>query len=263
MLSYQHAYHAGNFADVVKHITLSLICDYVIKKDKPLFYLETHAGRGKYDLRLPIANKTAEFESGVLPLWQSRNKLPDVFQPWLNVLEKYNDETLKIYPGSPLFALNGLREEDRFHFCELHPKEFEHLRQIAQAHRKLRYFFEDGIAHMNATVPPPEKRGIIFIDPSFELKEEYQTIPQQIQTAYKKFSTGIYCLWYPILKNKAHTAMLDKLNPKFYPEQLNVEFMLSDQSKGGMIGCGMLILNPPYVLEKQMAAICHHLKSYF
>lgn len=263
MLSYQHAYHAGNFADVVKHITLSLICDYVTQKDKPLFYLETHSGRGKYDLSLPMANKTAEFKNGVLPLWNNRDTLPEPFQPWLKVIKQYNDKSLKIYPGSPLFALSSLREKDRIHFCELHPKEFEHLRALGRNYKKTRYFLEDGIRHMNASTPPLEKRGIIFIDPSFELKKEYQSIPDAIEQSYKKFSNGIYCLWYPILKNRAHTALLNKLSPTAYADQLKVEFMLSDQSNGGMIGCGMLILNPPYILKAQMEKVCQVLKRYF
>ncbi len=260
MLSYQHAYHAGNFADVVKHITLCLICDYMKQKDKPLFYLETHSGRGKYDLSLAIAHKTAEFKTGVSPLWQNKLALPPVFDSWMSVIEKYNSDALNTYPGSPLFALSRLRQQDRFTFCELHPLEFKFLKQLDKNNKSIQFLFDDGVAQMNAVLPPKEKRGIIFIDPSYEIKEEYQTIPEMIKRCYKKFPTGVYCLWYPILNNQAHASLLKHINAKDFPDQLNIEFLLDPTPKSGMKGCGMLILNPPYVLKGQMDEVSNFLQ---
>ena len=263
MLSYQHAYHAGNFADVVKHITLCLICDYLTKKDKPLFYIETHSGRGKYDLRLPISQKTAEFKDGVGLIWQNKSKIPEVFSPWLRVIEKYNHHELTYYPGSPLFALECLRQQDRFQFCELHPGEFEILKQLNKQQRSVLFAFQDGMQALNATLPPKEKRGLIFIDPSYELKQEYQTIPKIIQQVYKKFPTGVYCLWYPILSNDAYLKLNKGMQKIDCLDKLHIEYFLGNDKKVGMHGCGIWILNPPYILKTQIDEVVSTLKQFF
>jgi len=263
MLSYQHAYHAGNFADVMKHITLCLISDYMIQKDKPLFYLETHSGRGQYDLTQAIAQKTSEFKEGASRLWATKNSLPEACNTWLNILEKYNSQQLTFYPGSPLFALDSLRGEDRFDFCELHPEEYKFLKQLPTQDKHVNFLFKDGMEHLNAALPPKEKRGLIFIDPSYELKQEYQLIPEMINQAYKKFSTGVYCLWYPIIKDFDHKKLIRHMNNIGCPDQLRIELILEKNTGTGMRGCGLWILNPPYVLKQQMQEVLPVLAHHF
>ncbi len=261
MLSYQHSYHAGNFADVVKHIAHSLICDYLVKKDKPLFYLETHSGRGSYDFQDALCKKTAEFEGGAGRLWPVRKTLPAVFQGWLRRIEALNDESLRYYPGSPLFAIQALRDMDRLYFCELHPREFKALTTLETAGKNV--FFEqcDGIQKMNALLPPKEKRGLIFIDPAYELKLEYKSIPEAIDKAYRKFSTGVYCLWYPMV-NESWTEQLNRGMERIdCPDKLHIEFKLNPEPEKGMIGCGLWLLNPPYLLKEQMAAVLDALQA--
>jgi 23S rRNA (adenine2030-N6)-methyltransferase len=256
MLSYQHAYHAGNFADVMKHMTLCLICDYMIQKDKPLFYLETHSGRGQYDLTQAIAQKTGEFKEGVSRVWETKHNLPAACHSWLNVVEKYNSQQqLVSYPGSPLFALESLRDDDRFNFCELHPEEYQFLKQLPSHNKHVTFLFKDGIEHLKAALPPKEKRGLIFIDPSYELKQEYQSIPEMINQAYKKFSTGVYCLWYPIIKDFDHKKLIRHMINIGCSDQLRIELILEKNTGMGMRGCGLWILNPPYLLKNQMQEV--------
>jgi 23S rRNA (adenine2030-N6)-methyltransferase len=236
----------------------------MIQKDKPLFYLETHSGRGQYDLTQAIAHKTGEFKDGVSRLWEAKHNLPAVCHSWLSVLEKYNPQKkLVSYPGSPLFALELLRDHDRFNFCELHPEEYQFLKQLPTQDKRVNFLFKDGMEHLNAALPPKEKRGLIFIDPSYELKQEYQSIPEMINQAYKKFSTGVYCLWYPIIKDFDHKKLIRHMNHIECSEQLRVELILEKNTGTGMRGCGLWILNPPYLLKKQMQEVLPVLINHF
>ena len=169
MLSYQHGYHAGNFADVVKHITLTQLLSYLKKKDKPLFYLETHSGKGQYDLRDKQAEKTGEYKQGIKLIWPDRKQLPPIFKDYFAAIKALNHEDgLRNYPGSPFLAINALRMQDRLYLCELHPTEFEVLDEMQHFNKKVHTSNTDGIVSMNGLLPPQEKRGLIFIDPSFD-----------------------------------------------------------------------------------------------
>ncbi len=262
MLSYQHIYHAGNFADVIKHITLTLVCEYLIQKDKPIFYLETHSGRGLYDLTHEVSRKTGEFREGVGRLWPARNQLPVEFKGWISAIEALNNQTLRFYPGSPQIAIQILREIDRLYFCELHPKEFDVLKTIPVHPKKVHIHKCDGIERMNALLPPPEKRGLVFIDPSYEIKSEYQSIPAAIKKAYQKFATGIYCLWYPNVDEKLTKQLNRAMADIECSEKLHIEFKLRSNPSRGMTGCGLWVLNPPFVLKEQMEIVMTTLKHY-
>ncbi|MCW8410337.1 23S rRNA (adenine(2030)-N(6))-methyltransferase RlmJ [Legionella sp. PATHC035] len=264
MLSYQHGYHAGNFADVIKHIALTRLLDYLIRKEKPLFYLETHSGKGLYDLKNKQAEKTQEYKQGIELVWSERDSLPPVFQDYIQVIKKLNPtHALRSYPGSPFLAINKLREHDRMYFCELHPREFEALNQLHRLNKKVHFSNTDGIVAMNALLPPPEKRGLIFIDPSFEVKEEYKEIPIAIKHAYSRFATGVFCLWYPLVNKK----LTDKLNRGMKEinakNSLHIEFSLTSSSIEGMTGCGLWIINPPFTLAEEMQIVLNSLKVYF
>lgn len=264
MLSYQHGYHAGNFADVIKHLALTRILSYLTRKEKPLFYLETHSGKGIYDLTNKQAEKTGEYKQGIQLIWPDKKTLPEEFQNYLQCISLLNqNKDFHNYPGSPTLAINGLRLQDRLYLCELHPAEYEALTQISTFNKKVHFSHSDGIANLKALLPPPEKRGFIFIDPSYEIKEEYKQIPLAIKQAYARFSTGVYCLWYPVVNRRLTDQLIRHLKEIKAKTVLNIEFNLTLSPKEGMTGCGLWIINPPYMLIKEMKSILTILKTYF
>lgn len=264
MLSYQHGYHAGNFADVVKHTTLARLLHYVTQKDKPLLYLETHSGRGVYDLKNAHALKTAESKAGIEALWAQRKQLPDVFSQYINAIKEINaPETLRYYPGSPQLAIEALRSSDRLFFSELHPQEFDHLSQLPKRGKRVFYSDKDGLHNLAAQLPPAERRGLIFIDPSYEIKSEYRDIPLALKKAYDRFATGVYCIWYPLVDNKLHQQLLRGLTQIGAKNNLKVEFHMSSREKQGMTGCGLWIINPPYLLADELKVALQALRKIF
>lgn len=264
MLSYQHSYHAGNFADVVKHAVLSRLLHYMTQKDKPLLYLETHSGRGTYDLKSPQALKTGEAHEGIEPLWAQRKQLPAVFSPYLKTIQQLNaGEALRYYPGSPELAIHALRSQDRLFFSELHSGEFEFLNQLPKQGKRVFYSENDGLENMAALLPPPERRGLIFMDPSYEVKTEYRQIPLALKAAWQRFATGVYCLWYPIVDNKLHQQLIKGLTNIGAENSLRVEFYLTGSDKPGMTGCGLWIINPPYVLPEELKLLLQALRKVF
>lgn len=264
MLSYQHTYHAGNFADVVKHLVLLQLLDYLKLKDKPFFYLETHSGRGFYDLQSKQSLKTGEINQGIKLLWDSRDKLSEIFTPYLQHIQKANPkEGLRYYPGSPSLAIQSLRNQDRIYCCELHPTEFECLSQLPKQGKKVFYSHCDGLKQLNALLPPPERRGLIFIDPSFEIKNEYKQIPVLIKAAYQHFSTGTYALWYPLVDRKLVEQLVKGLSSIEANNTLHIQFHLNDSLSPGMQGCGLWIINPPYVLKETAKQLLHGLTKIF
>jgi 23S rRNA (adenine2030-N6)-methyltransferase len=264
MLSYQHGYHAGNFADVIKHCTLANILDYLIQKDKPLFYLETHAGKGLYDLQNKQAAKTGEYREGIQLLWPDLAKLPGPFHHYVQLISELNpNKQLRYYPGSPWIASHMLRPQDRLYLCELHPNEFQELSALPHRHPRMHYSHSDGIASLNALLPPPEKRGLIFIDPSFEIKEEYKQIPSSIQQVFKRFSNGVFCLWYPIVNKRLTQQLVQRMEKIGAQKSLKIEFNLTLESREGMSGCGLWVINPPYLLADELRVIADTLKTYF
>lgn len=264
MLSYQHGYHAGNFADVFKHVVQTRLIDYLTRKDKPLLYLDTHAGKGRYDLQDKQALKTSEAKHGVELIWKARPELPQVFEHYIHCLEQLNEiNTLRYYPGSPNIAANMLRAQDRLFLCERHPSEFLSLKQMP-AHASRIFLNEgDGIHALQSQLPPIERRGLIMIDPSYEIKTEYRQIPNALKSAYKRFSTGTFCLWYPIVDNKLHEQILRELKLINAPDTLCAEFYLSNTIQPGMRGCGLWIINPPYTLKDEMDVILKTLCTLF
>ena len=264
MLSYQHGYHAGNFADVMKHAILMRLLTYLVQKDKPLFYLETHAGKGLYDLHSKQSLKTGEAQQGIESLWLKRAALPSVFSPYIQAIQAINEpKVLRHYPGSPSLALNVLRSQDRIYCCELHPAEYQVLKQLRSRDKKIFFSQSDGMAQMNAMLPPPERRGLVFIDPSYEVKTEYREIPRQIKAAYARFETGVYCLWYPFVDKTHYEQLIRGLKQIGAPKVLRAELKLNPSSRAGMSGCGLWIINPPYRLVEEVREILTHLCQCF
>ena len=267
MLSYQHGYHAGCFADVIKHLTLCHLLSYMTIKDTALLYLDTHSGRGLYDLTQKQSQKTGEFHLGIECLWNERRNLPKSFSQYLQILRNLNPNgELRYYPGSPEIALQLLRHKDRAVLCELHPKEFVHLEKLQSHGARVFPLHTNGIEQLKAMTPPIEKRGLIFIDPSFEVKQEYKTIIQPIQNAYKRFATGVYCIWYPIIDQKLHLPLLNGL-AAISDKKLNIEFYVDPKQNHGMFGCGLWIINPPHTLANNMqeigATLCKYINPGF
>lgn len=266
MLSYQHGYHAGNYADVAKHILLSRLLNYLVRKDKSLLYLETHAGRGMYDLASAQATKTNEAQQGVQLLWQVRDRLPAVFSEYMQILAQLNpkvSEKLHYYPGSPYLAIHQLRQQDRIICCELHPQEFLALERIKKQGKRVAFLAEDGLSQLKALLPPLEKRGLIFIDPTYEIKTDYKTIPLYLSDAYKRFQTGVFVLWYPIVEQRLHEQLLRGLKQIKAEKSLRVEFWLNQKPAKGMLGCGLWIINPPYMIKDEATTVLQALKQYF
>lgn len=248
MLSYQHAYHAGNLADLHKHAMLAWMLDYLTRKDKPLSYLETHAGRGLYDLSGAEAARTGEARAGIIRAISEGWLAPD--HPLLAALRTIRQaHGPQSYPGSPLIAAHFLRPGDSLHLAELHPAEAEALAAVLPPSARLHR--QDGFAMAKALCPPRPRRGMLLIDPSFEVKSNYSTIPRFIAAIARKWNIGVISLWYPLLADRRHEEMLDELTGMF-PDALRHEVGFAPARPGhGMTGSGMFTLNPPYGLKVQ------------
>lgn len=240
MLSYQHIYHAGNLADVHKHALLAWMLAYLTRKDKPLTYIETHAGRAAYDLTADEAVKTQEAAQGIAVVQPHLAK----DHPYAQVLATQDAGQ---YPGSPLIATNLLRPGDTIHLAELHPREHAALSHaVPAAHVHLR----DGFETAHALIPPTPRRGMLLIDPSYELKDEYATLPGHIRKWHRAWNVGVIALWYPVLKSKLHQPLTKKLRAEF-PDGFLHEIGFKPAREGhGMIGSGLFVLNPPFGLAE-------------
>ena len=257
MLSYQHLFHAGNLADVQKHALLAAMLDYLTQKDKPLSYIETHAGRGLYDLGSDEALKTGEAEAGIAIAegWFAKD------HPYRNRLNEIRASYGPMaYPGSPMIAALSLRDQDTIHLAELHPQEHQHLRHALNpwsAH----IYQKDGFDLALAVTPPTPRRGLMLIDPSYEVKADYDAIPMHIANINRKWNVGIIALWYPLLVGGPHGPMLKALQAQF-PEALRSEVRFPPAREGHrMEGSGMFIVNPPYGLAEEAARIEAHFKA--
>lgn len=248
MLSYQHIYHAGNLADVHKHAALAWMLDYLVQKDKPLSYIETHAGRGLYDLAAPEARKTGEAQAGIARVagWFG----PD--HPYTRVREavrRAHGETA--YPGSPLIAATLLRPMDSLRLADLHPQEAAALDQALTA-LGARVEARDGIEMAMAITPPEPRRGLMLIDPSWEMKQDYDRLPGQIGKIARKWPVGIIALWYPILGDARHRAMVAKLRAAHPDAHVSEVGFPPARAGHGMVGSGLFVLNPPWGLADEL-----------
>ena len=250
MLSYQHIYHAGNLADVHKHALLAWMLSYLTQKEKPLTYIETHAGRAMYDLGDEEALKTAEAAAGI-------TRLKDEFSdpPYGRTLEAFVQEHGDTaYPGSPMLAARLLRPTDTIHLAELHPREHAAL-DLAMSPYRVNCHRHDGFALAHSILPPTPRRGLMLIDPSYEIKTDYDTIPKDMRQYARAWNVGVIALWYPILTNGAQDKMLTSLMGA-HQDAFRHEVRFAPAKPGhGMIGSGLLVLNPPYGLEAEAKRI--------
>jgi len=262
LLSYRHSFHAGNHADVLKHIVQSLILSALQHKEKPFIYHDTHSGVGRYDLTNEWSEKTGEYKQGITRLWEQQ-QLPDEIETYIHAIKQLNSNNeLRFYPGSPLIARSHLRSQDRMVLTELHPTDFPLLEQEFHRDRQVHISKEDGFKHLKASLPPKERRGLVLIDPSYELAHEYNDVVRAIAQSYKRWATGIYAIWYPVVNRFDIDDMLDGLKGLEIRNILQIELGVSpDTNERGMTASGMIVINPPWKLESQMTALLPFLQQ--
>jgi 23S rRNA (adenine2030-N6)-methyltransferase len=271
-VNYRHAFHAGNFADVHKHCSLLVILDHLTRKPAPLLYLDTHAGRGLYDLHATDAARAGEWRDGIgkFPLAPPGASAPaaelapgEALQQYLEIIRSFNRHgALREYPGSPLLALAALRPGDRCVFVEKQLAEATALRACAGRRRNVTTLQEDGYAALKAYLPPKENRGLVFIDPPYEAGTEFEQVVRELLAGVKRWPTGIFCVWYPLTARqdaqRFHNALVVAGVRKMLVSELYVR---RTDSPTGLNGSGLLIVNPPWQTDEKLAALLPHLQQ--
>ena len=257
MLSYRHGFHAGNHADVLKHFVLVQLLRQLTNKDKPLWVIDTHAGAGVYSLELGFAVRNAEFKTGIGRLW-SRPDLPAVLADYVDQVRHVNpDGALRVYPGSPQIALQVTRAQDRLRLFELHTSESRALQEhFAGAGRRVAVVAGDGLKGLKAVLPPPSRRGLALIDPSYELVADYRAVRAAIRDALERFATGTYAVWYPQLRRLESDSLPDQLQRLATGDWLHVWLRVKAPAATGfgLHGSGLFVFNPPWNLETGLRA---------
>jgi len=254
-MNYRHGYHAGNFADVLKHSALCELLRLLTAKDKKLFVLDTHAGAGGYDLGSGLARRTGEAEAGIARLIASpRAAMPPTVARYLAAVAAYDRKFgpagggVRRYPGSPRLVRAALRPGDRFIACELHPAEALALKREFAGDRAVEVRQADGYKTLKALLPPPERRGLVLVDPPFETADEFERLLRALRQGVRRFATGCYALWYPI-KDEAAAAFAREL-AAFKP--LTLELSLDGIEPGRLSACALAVINPPWRFEEAM-----------
>ncbi|MEP7181145.1 MAG: 23S rRNA (adenine(2030)-N(6))-methyltransferase RlmJ [Betaproteobacteria bacterium] len=257
MLSYRHGFHAGNHADVLKHMVLLQVLHLLTRKDKPLYSIDTHAGAGSYSLVEGYAARNAEFESGIARLWRAPG-LPAPLADLVDVVRAINpDGALSRYPGSPQIALQALREQDRLRLFELHPADVRQLQDWARGGgRRVTVVAGDGFAGLKAVLPPPSRRGFALIDPSYETAADYHDVLAAIRDAQQRFPTGTYAVWYPQLQRRESERLPQQLLRAAGGDWLHAWLSVRAPAEDGfgLHGSGMFVFNPPWNLEPAIRA---------
>ncbi|MFT4509678.1 23S rRNA (adenine(2030)-N(6))-methyltransferase RlmJ [Caballeronia sp. 15711] len=255
MLSYRHAFHAGNHADVLKHSVVVQLLQHLAQKDKGFWYIDTHAGAGVYSLTDGFATKTGEFETGIAKIWTKRD-LPGLLKDYVKEVKALNtDGKLQFYPGSPYLAWRVMREQDRMRLFELHSTEIDVLRHnFRDAGRRAVLFEGDGFDGIIKLLPPPPRRALVLIDPSYEDKRDYARTLNCLEESLKRFATGTYAIWYPQvtrLESQRFAEQLKRVQPKNW---LHASLTVSKPPVDGfgLFGSGMFIVNPPYTLAAEL-----------
>lgn len=252
MLSYRHAFHAGNHADVLKHMVLIECLRLLARKEKGLLVVDTHAGAGEYSLDEGYAAQNREWTEGI-ELVRSRRSgsVPAPLDAYLKLVDEFASENSGEYPGSPAIIARMLRPQDRAVFCELHPADHALLADFLQAEKRARVRKADGFAELKALLPPPTRRGLVFIDPSYELASDYQLLIDSLRDSLKRFAEGAYLVWYPLLEREEAKELPDRFAELGARSTLNATLRLRAALPGerGMHGSGLFVVNPPWTLE--------------
>ncbi|MGO8955742.1 MAG: 23S rRNA (adenine(2030)-N(6))-methyltransferase RlmJ [Rhodomicrobium sp.] len=258
-MNYRHIYHAGNFADVLKHIVLVLCLDYLLQKDGALRAIDAHAGAGLYSLDSGEAQKTREWESGIGSLAGAAGAPADL-KLYLDAVT--GDLAARHYPGSPLLIARRLRGQDRLIAAELHEPTFEALQTALTPYRHARTMHRDAYECIRAHIPPKERRGLVLADPPFELKDEFQTLARQMREWKKRWATGVYILWYPIKAHLPVAQLKEAAQTLGLRRTWVVEALVQERERpDGLNGCGLIVFNAPYTVPERVEALLPFLKS--
>ncbi len=262
-MNYRHAYHAGNFADVVKHVILARIVDYLKRKEQAFRVIDTHAGIGLYDLKGVEAGKTGEWTGGIERIIEAADQgrieadALELLSPYLDAVRAVNGpDTLRHYPGSPFVVRHLLRKQDRLSALELHPKDAATLAKRFEGDYQVRVIELDGWLALGAHLPPKEKRGLVLVDPPFEKDGEFDRLVDGLIKAHKRFSGSTYALWYPLKDRRETERFANRLYESGIAKimQINVAIR-APSSEPRLDGTGMIVVNPPYTLESEMQTL--------
>jgi 23S rRNA (adenine2030-N6)-methyltransferase len=274
-MNYQHAFHAGNFADVHKHVVLTRILHHLRQKASAFRVVDTHAGAGHYNLFGPEALRAQEWRSGVGRVFDAirtttyRQKVAQaddpqtLLAPYLDIVAALNPGgELRNYPGSPLIALSLMRRQDRLIACECEPRTAASLKTALQGEPRAKILTIDGWMALNANVPPKERRGVVVVDPPYEETADFTRLSAAFAEAHRKWPTGIYLFWYPIKERDAPDALARRFRKLDVPKILRCEIMLSEpRADIGLVGSGLIVVNPPFVLERELQALLPALRN--
>ncbi|QWW69003.1 23S rRNA (adenine(2030)-N(6))-methyltransferase RlmJ [Rhizobium sp. WYJ-E13] len=265
-MNYRHIYHAGNFADVLKHAVLARLIRYMQKKDAGFRVLDTHAGIGLYDLSSEEAQKTGEWQGGIGKLLETDlgPQVSELLEPYLSAIRELNPQGgLRFYSGSPKLARMLFRPQDRLSAMELHPEDFVRLHRVFEGDHHARIIELDGWLALGAHLPPKEKRGIVLVDPPFEEDGEYERLVDGLARAYRRFPGGTYCLWYPLKKGAPIKDFHEALQALDIPKMLCAELAVrSDRETTGLTGSGLIVVNPPFTLKDELHQLLPVLKDH-
>jgi 23S rRNA (adenine2030-N6)-methyltransferase len=258
-MNYQHAFHAGNFADVHKHAVLARILTHLRLKPAAFRVIDSHAGAGRYDLLGPEPIRSGEWRDGINKVWDAAppGDLGALLAPYFDAVAALNPGgALRTYPGSPLIVQSLLRPQDRLIACELEPRSAALLKSALRADRRAKVLAIDGWTALGAYVPPKERRGLVLVDPPFEDAADFTRLSSTLALAHRKWPTGIYMLWYPIKERGAPDALARQLRNLAVPAVLRSEITMGPPRAGaGLVGSGLIVVNPPFKLDADLAAL--------
>lgn len=257
MLSYRHGFHAGNFADVVKHVVLVALMNYLHRKEKPCYIQDTHAGRGMYTLDSEEALHGREFDDGIGRLWGCETA-PSAVQSYLEIVSSFNrDGTLRYYPGSPAIIQAMLRPGERLLLTELHPAEHQQLLSQFRDNRQVQVHRQDAYQGLKAFLPPAERRGLVLIDPPYERKDEYERVVEGLKTAYAKWPQAVYAIWYPVMSEQLQAKFINACKATGIRKMLHIAFTTEPVLKSALqfSGCGLVLVNPPWQLQEEITEV--------
>lgn len=261
-MNYRHSYHAGNCADVVKHLSVIALLESLLKKDKPFCYIDTHAGAGIYDLQAAPAQKTGEYLQGIAPIFADTQSEP--LQNYLNLIRKLNLGELTLYPGSPWLALNLLRETDKAIINELHPEDYRYLKRVVRDFQNVAVHERDAYEFLPAILPPNPARGMVLIDPPFEDRFELQNIVGLLKKCQSKWAHGIYLIWLPLKQESLH-AFYKKIHALNFERAFVAEITWDPltPSETALLGCSLIFLNLPFQLETLLPKIFREIMPHW
>jgi 23S rRNA (adenine2030-N6)-methyltransferase len=263
-MNYRHAYHAGNFADLMKHGVLASLLQALSRKPKPWCYYDTHAGAGLYDLKAETALRTGEAAAGIGRLWQLGSEMPEPLQGLCRIVRSFNEPdstapVLRHYPGSPAIAAALAREHDRLIVAERHPEEAALLKQQFRRDRRVAVHERDGYEMVRALVPPPERRGLVLMDPPFERDDEFTVLAETCIAAHARWPDGVYALWYPVKDAAAVMRFHRRLRRSGMSRLLAMELQIAPVTAAGLSASGMIVVNPPWQTDRTIGDLLEFL----